>query len=716
MMIPADYLPRLYAGWLAKIIGIRLGAPVEGWTYQKIKDIYGEIHSYPVDYREFAADDDSNGPLFFLRALEDMKPGAELTAQDVGDALLNYAPYEHGFFWWGGYGISTEHTAYLNLRNGIRAPQSGSVEQNGAAVAEQIGGQIFIDTWGLVAPGNPELAARYARQAASVTHGGNGVYGGIFVAVCISLAFVERDMGALLSKALRYIPEDCEYARAVRAVMAYHQENPGCWRDCYGYIFENFGYDRYAGGCPIIPNIAVMILSLLYGEGDFEKTLTICAMCGWDTDCNVGNVAAIMGVLVGLEGIGQEWIKPVKDLLICSSAIGSLNIMDVPFGASYIAMLAYRVAGEPLPSPFDQIIPKRIDSCHFEYPKSTHALRVRCERREGSASLEATLMNSDEEAFTGSRSLKMHVMPMNPADRVYLYKKTHYQPKDFHDSRYDPCFSPLLYPGQTVHGSAFIPARSRPAYVRLYAREQRTGQVFFGDRTLLAPGQWREMAFQIPAMEGALLDEAGFCFDMPGENGMRNFDFTAFVDDLYFDGNPEYTIDYGRETTEVWTGNHAEVSQMTRVKGLLYLEDGLLNLSCADFAEAYTGRHDWMDYVADFALTPITGAAHFVNFRVQGALRSYAAGFDGAGKFVLQKNENGYRILAQAPFEWHPGQEYIIQIQALGDEITAKCQNAILHFRDENGPYLRGSVGMSAFRGSRCRYRSIQVGKIPSSH
>jgi len=91
--------------------------------------------------------------LFFLRSLEDSKKGYDLTAQDVAEALLNYAPYEHGFFWWGGYGISTEHTAYLNLRNGIGAPESGSVEQNGSTMAEQIGGQIFIDTWGLVTPG-----------------------------------------------------------------------------------------------------------------------------------------------------------------------------------------------------------------------------------------------------------------------------------------------------------------------------------------------------------------------------------------------------------------------------------------------------------------------------------------------------------------------------------------------------------------------------------
>ncbi len=68
-------------------------------------------------------------------------------------------------FWWGGYGISTEHTAYLNLKNGIEAPQSGSVEQNGLILAEQIGGQIFIDTWGLVNPCNPEKAAHYGEAA-----------------------------------------------------------------------------------------------------------------------------------------------------------------------------------------------------------------------------------------------------------------------------------------------------------------------------------------------------------------------------------------------------------------------------------------------------------------------------------------------------------------------------------------------------------------------
>ena len=487
-----EFIEGIYAGWLAKIIGIRLGAPVEGWTYEKIKNIYGELDHYPVDYHEFAADDDSNGPLFFLRALEDGHHDYELQAQDVAEALLNYAPFEHGFFWWGGYGISTEHTAYLNLRNGIPAPRSGSIEQNGSTTAEQIGGQIFIDTWGLVTPGNPDLAAKYAKEAASVTHDGNGIYGGIFVAVCISYAFVEKDIRKIIEKGLSYIPRECEYAKVVRAVMVYYDENPGDWRACFRYIFDNYGYDKYPGNCHIIPNIAVMILALLYGEGDFTDTLNICNMCGWDTDCNVGNVATIMGVRNGLDGINYEkWRKPINDFLACSSVMGSMNIMDIPYGASYIAKLAYAVAGEKMPEPWNTITQKRIDSCHFEYPGSTHAMRVRVDGLDKRArkDRECTVINTDESAYTGSRSLKFVAKHVEPGENVFVYKKTHYRPADFHDSRYDPCFSPLVYPGQIIHGSAMIPEYGEDALVSLYARDSRADKIYEGNRENLCKGQ-----------------------------------------------------------------------------------------------------------------------------------------------------------------------------------------------------------------------------------
>lgn len=706
--LPTDYLQRTYAGWLGKVIGIRLGAQIEGWTYQKIRDVYGELDHYPADYKNFAADDDSNGPLFFLMALDQVKDGEELTAQDVGEALLNYAPYEHGFFWWGGYGVSTEHTAYLNLRSGIQAPRSGSIALNGTTVAEQIGGQIFIDTWGMVAPGNPALAAKLAREAASVTHDGNGVYGGQFVAACVAEAYVERDIRKIMDVGLGAIPQDSEYARVSRDVLAFRDAHPDNWRDCFQYVFENYGYDKYPGACHIIPNAAVMILSMAYGGGDFTNTLNICNMCGWDTDCNVGNVAAILGVMTGLLGLDREkWCTPVNDLLICSSVLGSLNAMDIPFGASYICALGYRLAGEQPPRDWAPLLAEKRAWNHFEYEGSTHALRVRTDS--GEPDLHATLANTDESAFSGKRSLKMHVMPLHADQSVFLYKQTHYTPEDFSDSRYDPCFSPLVYPGQAVKGAACVPGYSLPATARMYAREQRTGELFLGDAQRLVPGEWKELALQIPARRGALISEAGFLFVPEAGDTRRPFDFTALVDDLRFEGAADYSIEMENETNERWTAMHREVSQFTRLKGLSYLDKGQLNLSCADSGEVYTGHHGWTDYVAEAAITAICGEHAALNFRVQGAIRSYAFGLHGPGKVALMKNENGYRTLAEADFDWKPGQEYILRIEARGTALRCTIGDVVIAYSDAADPYLAGCVGLSVQRGSHLRCASIAL-------
>lgn len=707
-MLKKEYVEGIYAGWLAKIIGIRLGAPIEGWTYEQIKKMYGECTGYPVDYKDFAADDDSNGPLFFLRALEDSNKEEDLETQDVAEALLNYAPFEHGFFWWGGYGISTEHTAYLNLRNGMKAPMSGSIAQNGATTAEQIGGQIFIDTWGLVTPGNPDLAAKLAEKAASVTHGGNGVYGGIFVAACISYAFVEKDMRKIIEKGLSYIPQDSEYAIVVREIMEFYDQHPQSWEECFKYIRENRGYKRYPGMCHIIPNIAVMILALMYGEGDFSDTLNICNRCGWDTDCNVGNVATIMGVRNGLEGIDyKQWRAPINDFLACSSVVGSLNIMDIPYGAAYIAKLAAKLAGVKLPAPFDEITEKRIDSCHFEYPGSTHAIRVRREDPKRST-LEVALENTTESAHTGNRSLKVVAKPAMPASGICIYKKTYYRPRDFHDSRYDPSFSPTLYPGQTIHGSIMVPAYGSNVKACLYVKEMRSGRIYQSELLDLEKETWMTLEYQIPELDGAVIEEMGFCVYLDGDG--RWGIVTVLIDDLYADGKAAYSVDMSKENVEFWNSIHQEISQFTKLKGLMYLADGQLNLSCADFAEAYTGRHDWKDYSAEFVITPVTGEWHMANVRVQGAIRSYAVGLLPNHKVGILKNANGYKVLIDADFFWEAGKEYIIKAEVNGNEITAYVDGEkVLTHTDTESPYLEGCVGISLLDNSHLKCKSITI-------
>ena len=280
MCIPNDYPERVYAGWYGKLIGIRHGALVEGWSYEKIAEKFGEVQGYLFDLTRFAADDDSNGPIFFIRALEDYACNESLTPRQMGETVLNYVPDEHGFFWWGGYGKSTEHTAYRNLAQGIPAPLSGSVELNGAAVAEQIGGQIFIEPWGLVNPCDYRRAARFAEKMASVTHGGNGVYGGMFIAACVSAAFGLGDVKEVIRAGLSVIPADCEYRRMADCVLAFHAAHPENWRDCFAYVKENFGYDRYPGAA-----VPALRKRQLLRRGEHQRHVRLghglqCRQCG----------------------------------------------------------------------------------------------------------------------------------------------------------------------------------------------------------------------------------------------------------------------------------------------------------------------------------------------------------------------------------------------------------------------------------------------------
>ena len=105
-------------------------------------------------------DDDISGTFTFLRALPDNGNTRELTAAQIGNAWLNYIIEEKAILWWGGMGNSTEHTAFLRLKSGVEAPASGSTALNGKVVAEQIGAQIFIDGWAMVAPRRPRIRGR----------------------------------------------------------------------------------------------------------------------------------------------------------------------------------------------------------------------------------------------------------------------------------------------------------------------------------------------------------------------------------------------------------------------------------------------------------------------------------------------------------------------------------------------------------------------------
>ena len=284
MKLPENYMERVYSGWLGKVIGIRLGAAVEGWSYERIQNVFGSCGSIPPS-KNFAADDDSNGPMFFIRSLEDCRDLRSFSAQDVADALLNYAPMSTDFLvgrlWClhRAYGLSEpaqRHSRAPQRQCGAERLHHGGADRR-ANLHRPLGPGI---------PGNPEQAARLGKKSRQRHPRRQRRVGRRLCGLRHQPGLCGAQPGGCPGKGLALHPPDCEYARVVRAVTAFYREHPDNWRECFRYVHDNFGYDKYPGNCHIIPNAAVMILSMLYGGGDFAKTLCICNMCGWDTDCN----------------------------------------------------------------------------------------------------------------------------------------------------------------------------------------------------------------------------------------------------------------------------------------------------------------------------------------------------------------------------------------------------------------------------------------------
>lgn len=698
-MLPQNYLEKTYAGFLGMNAGIRLGAPVEptAWTSERIERFYGDIKGYIKDFKNFAADDDVNGPVFFLRALYDSAKNRELTAQDVADAWLNYAREGIGMFWWGGYGVSTEHTAYLNLKNGMPAPQSGSAATNGIIMAEQIGGQIFIDTWGLVFPGNPKKAAEYASIAASVSHDGNGIYGAAFIAACIAEAYNTSDVEQLIETGLQYIPADSTYARVVKAVVEFHREHPEDYKACLKYLQDNWGYDKYTGVCHIIPNAGVCVLSMLYGK-NFDRTIELATMCGWDTDCNAGNVGTIMGVACGIEGVGVHYRKPINDSVVLSGISGYLNILDIPSYAKELALLGYRLAGEAVPEELEQSFKPGEIHFDFELPGSTHNLRL-------SNSIGCSLRHSTERAYRGKGSAEILFDRMARGQKCKIYYKPFYRREDFDDERYMPVFSPTAYPGQTVSMMVYVDRYSGESIIlNPYVRNSATKQdVLLGGKIYKEPG-WQEITFTIPQLEGAMVDEVGLLFEANSPEKNRDLG-CLYIDDFSITGKACYTIDISKQKKEF-----ASITPFSHNHGAWEIEKGIMEAMCLEHAEAMTGNYFMTDVKVTGRLTPHTGKSHFVSARVQGALRGYYGGLTAEGA-ALYNNNKGMKQLAHCSFPWEYDREYRVELKVQGDLLTLSIDGKqLLQVQDDS--HTHGMVGYAMYELGRSGFGNLDVEEL----
>ena len=683
--LPADYLERAYAAVLGKLIGVYLGRPFENWTYERISNELGPIEGYVHERLRVplvVTDDDVAGAFTFVRALEDHAGGSDLSAREIGETWLNYIVEHRSILWWGGNGTSTEHTAWLNLKNGVPAPQSGSIAANGQAVAEQIGAQIFIDGWAIVAPGNAQLAAKLAGEAGRVSHDGVAVHAAQLWAAMEAEAFVCDDVERLLEVGLAQIPTNSPIAAMIADVRRWRARHAD-WRATRAEIAAHYGYDKYPGHCHVVPNHALMIMAILYAPRDFSLAQTIVCTSGWDTDCNAGNVGCLMGALLGLEGLATryDWRGPMADRMLISSADGGNAINDAVRVTYRLVNSGRALAGAPPLPP-----PKAGAPFHFSLPGSVQGF-------ERVAAGEATL-TLDNAAFEQGRALWLRYARLG-AEPVAALTPTFASPDVTEMRTYDLMATPLVYSGQTLVARLVASPDNRSAVsaqlrARVYGRDDALLSLD-GAPTRLEPGAEAVLRWCLPDTGGQPIQSIGIALSDGGEGAVA-------LDYLRWDGAPAVRLRRPDVPSDFWRRAWVNAANQFATQFPLAFRisqdrgDGMI----------IHGTSDWRDLKVETTLKVHLAESAGLGMRVQGLRRYLAVLLYRSGVLrIVRRFDGASETLAEAPLVWSFEVGYPLSVQVVGDLVTAEVGGVRLQARDLGPRSLKmGGFAMTVESGS----------------
>ncbi len=304
-----QYKSKVRGCWLGKNIGGTIGAPFE--SKRGVFDVTYYTHDIS---RGVLPNDDLDLQLVWLVAAE--RYGTEVDAKILASYWQTFIVAH-----WSEYG-----NAKNNMRMGLQPPVCAWHHN---PFRDSCGAFIRTEIWACLMPGNPQMAVKYAYEDAITDHSDEGVYGAAFCAAVESAAFVENDIFKLIDIGLSYIPENCGIARGIHTVLdcykkgldykacrkAVMNEVPGSFGSFIGYEDRPVEDDvpNSADGYDAPSNVALAILGLVYGEGDFDKTICLATSCGEDADCTAATAGALYGIMYGDGFFDKKWTDPIGD-------------------------------------------------------------------------------------------------------------------------------------------------------------------------------------------------------------------------------------------------------------------------------------------------------------------------------------------------------------------------------------------------------------------
>jgi hypothetical protein len=290
---------KIAGGWAGQMIGVSFGAPTEFRSNGKIND--DVLPQWTPDRVSNSLNqDDLYVDMTFAKVLDDK--GLDASTEDFG-AMFREAKYS---LW------HANLAARRNLKRGVPPSLSGTPKYN--AHANDIDFQIEADFIGLMAPGLPQETNRIAERAGKVMNYGDGIYGGMFISAMYSVAFFETSPRKIVETGLAAIPAKSPYGMLIADVLSWHKQYPNDWRKVWQLLEDKWDKRDPCPAGALRPfnidaklNGGYVALALLYGNGDFGKTIEIATRSGQDSDCNPASACGILGVMLGYKRIPGVW-------------------------------------------------------------------------------------------------------------------------------------------------------------------------------------------------------------------------------------------------------------------------------------------------------------------------------------------------------------------------------------------------------------------------
>jgi len=304
--LPVDtYIDKMKAGWVGQMAGVGWGGPTEGDFMNTImpKDAVPEWTPEMVNQFD---QDDMYVDCTFLQTLE--RFGLDVSSRQAGIDFANT-----GYWLW-----HANSEGRSLLREGIAPPDSGHPQFN--RHADDIDYQIESDFAGLIVPGMPNLAVELGEKFGSIMNYGDGIYGGQFMGAMYAEAFFEDDMEKLVEIGLAHIPEGSQYHECISDVLQWYRKYPDDWEKTWKLVSEKYHSTEQYGRFRCVDDLsefnidakfngAWVVVGMLYGKRDLDKTIIISMRCGEDSDCNPSSAAGVLFTSRGYRSLPKRYIE-----------------------------------------------------------------------------------------------------------------------------------------------------------------------------------------------------------------------------------------------------------------------------------------------------------------------------------------------------------------------------------------------------------------------